>query len=99
MFITFTISKVSEDQLPAIDKFLSQFMPRFKQQPGVLAIFHCNRPDKGDEMTITVWESQEAVQAYRQSDLIKEPIAFEASGNMPTTREGYPLDYASSVAL
>jgi len=99
MFITFTSSKVPEEQMPAVDEFLSGFIPRFKEQPGVLAIFHCNRPDKGDEMTITFWESEEAVQAYRRSDLIKEPIAFEKSRGLPTTREGYQLLYASSSAI
>ena len=96
MYITFTSSKVNEQESRDADQFLEGFLPRFKRQPGVVAIFHYNRPDKGDEVTVTVWESEDAVKAYRQSELIKEPMAFEAAHNLPTTREGYPLVYATS---
>jgi len=96
MFITLTSSKVTEEQSREVDLFLEGFLPRFKQQPGVLAIFHYNRPEMGDDVTVTVWESEDAVKAYRQSALIKEPLAFESDHKLPTTREGHPLVYAAS---
>ncbi len=96
MHITMTNSKGTPEQLHEAEEFLSGFLPRFKQQPGVLAIYHFNRPDKGDELTIVVWENEDAVRAYRGSELIKEPIAFEKAHNMPTTREGYSLTFATS---
>jgi len=96
VYITFTRSKVTEEQSREVDTFLADFLPRFKGHPGVLAVFHYNRPEKGDEVTVTVWENEGAVKAYRQSALIEEPIAFESAHNLPTTREGYPLVYATS---
>lgn len=79
------------DQAAEVEDFLRGFLPRMKQQPGVIAILHYSRPEKGDESTIVVWENQEAVQAYRNGDLLKEAIAVENRLNLPTTREGYPL--------
>ena len=93
MFITITSSKVDSMQSEKVDKFLAEFLPRFQKQPGVNSIYHFDRPDKGDEVTVVVWESAEAVKAYRQSELIKEAIEFEKANNLPATREGYPLKY------
>jgi len=56
-------------------------------------VYHYVRPDKGDDSTLIIWESEAAVQAYRTSALVKEAIAFEQAHNLPTTREGYPLSY------
>jgi len=93
MFITITSSKVDSVQLEKVEKFLAEFLPRFQKQPGVNSIYHFDRPDKGDEVTVVVWESEDAVKAYRQSELIKEAIEFEKANNLPATREGYPLKY------
>jgi heme-degrading monooxygenase HmoA len=93
MFITITLSKVDTVQLEKVENFLAEFLPRFQKQPGVNSIYHFDRPDKGDEVTVVVWESEDAVKAYRQSELIKEVIEFEKANNLPATREGYPLKY------
>ena len=98
MFITITTSKVSPEQSEKVEKFLEKFLPRFKQQPGVIAIYHYSRADKGDESTIVIWENPEAVKAYRESDLMKEAMAYEQEldlGQM-TTREGYPLIFSAA---
>ncbi len=95
MFITITSSKVNADQLQEVETFLSDFLPRFEQQPGVAAIYHYIRPDQGDEVTVVIWENQEAVKAYRESALIQEATTFEKKHNLPATREGYPLQYAT----
>lgn len=63
--------------------------------PGVIAIYHYARPDRGDDRTIVIWESEEALQLYRQSELVKEAIAFEKKLNLPAIREAYPLTYSS----
>jgi len=97
MFITITSSKVTPEQSRQVEAFLGGFLPRLKQQPGVVAIYHYARPERGDEITIVVWKSQEAVKAYRESDLIKEAIAIETQLNLPATREGYPLVYGTCV--
>lgn len=93
MFMTITTSKATPEQLQEVETFLHEFLPRLKQQPGVLAIYHYVRPEQGDESTIIIWENEEAVQAYRKSELIKEAIAFEQAHHLPSTREGYPLIY------
>jgi heme-degrading monooxygenase HmoA len=93
MFITITISKATPEQLQEVETFLHEFLPRLKQQPGVLAMYHYTRPEQGDGSTMIIWENEEAVKAYRVSDLIKEAIAFEQAHHLPSTREGYPLIY------
>ncbi|HKZ70170.1 MAG TPA: antibiotic biosynthesis monooxygenase [Anaerolineales bacterium] len=97
MFITVTSSKVTPEQFKQVEAFLNGFLPRLKQQPGIVAIYHYARPEQGDEITTVVWKSQEAVKAYRESDLIKEAIVVETQLNLPATREGYPLVYGTSV--
>ncbi len=93
MFLTITTSQATPEQLQEVETFLHELLPRLKQQPGVLAIYHYARPEQGDESTIIIWENEEAVKAYRASDLIKEAIAFEQVHHLPSTREGYPLVY------
>ena len=93
MFLTITTSKATPEQFREVEAFLHEFLPRLKQQPGVLAMYHYARPEQGDESTIIIWENEEAVKAYRTSDLIKEAIAFEQAHHLPSTREGYPLLY------
>jgi len=93
MYITITTSKPTPEQFPEVEAFLYQFLPRVQQQPGVVAVYHYVRPDKGDDRTLIIWENEAAVQAYRTSALVKEAIAFEQAHNLPTAREGYPLRY------
>ena len=99
MYITLTHSQGTLDQLRQTGEFLAEFLPRLKQQPGVLAVYHFDRPDKGDDFTIIVWDNEEAVKDYRQGTLVKEALAFEQSHNMPATREGYPLSLGMSNKL
>lgn len=93
MFITITTSKVTPEQGQQVEGFLENFLPRMKQQPGVIAIYHFARPDKGDESTIVIWESSAAVKTYREGNLIKEAIAYEQELGLygTTTREGHQL--------
>jgi heme-degrading monooxygenase HmoA len=91
MFISITSSKYTEDQAPKVEAFLKTFLPRMRQAPGVVSIYNYARPDKGDEHTVVIWESEAALKAYRQSDLVKEAIAFEQAQGLPGTREAYPL--------
>lgn len=96
MFITLTHSQGEADQLRQADEFLASFLPRLKQEPGVLGVYHFNRPDKGDDYTLIIWQDEDSMKAYRQSSLVKEAIAFEKTNNLPATREGYPLTFATS---
>jgi heme-degrading monooxygenase HmoA len=93
MFITITSGKRNPKEIQATTTFLQGFLPRLQRQPGVLAVYHYARLEQSDSTTIIIWENEEAVRAYRASDLIREAIAFEQANNLSTTREGYPLDY------
>ena len=91
MFISITSSKVTPDEGKKVEKFLNRFLPRLKQQPGVHAIYHYSRPDKGDETTVIIWKDEDSLKRYRKSDWVKEAMAFEQQMNLPSTREAYPL--------
>jgi quinol monooxygenase YgiN len=45
MYITITTSKPTPEQLPEVEAFLHQFLPRVQQQPGIVAVYHYVRPD------------------------------------------------------
>ena len=95
MFITMTTGRGTPEQIQAATTFLRSFLPRLEQQPGVVAVYHYTRPEHGDHTTLIIWEHEEAVRAYRASDLVREAMAFEQANNLPATREGYPLDHPS----
>src|ERR1700676_4160960 len=44
MYITITTSKPTPEQLPEVEAFLHQFLPRVQQQSGVVAVYHYVRP-------------------------------------------------------
>ncbi len=93
MFISITSSQGTPDKFEQVENFLRSFLPRMRQFPGVVAIYHYARPEKMDESTIVIWESEEALKKYRQSELVQEAIAFEKKMAMPGTREAYPITF------
>jgi heme-degrading monooxygenase HmoA len=96
MFISFTStsSRMTMEQSARLTKFLEAFLPRMRKFPGIQAIYHYDQPEKGTASTLVIWESQEAMQNYRQSELIKEALAFEKEYGLPGTREAYPLIFS-----
>ena len=91
MYISITSSKYMQEHASKVEAFLKTFLPRMRQVPGVVAIYHYARLDKGDKYTVVIWESEGALKAYRQGDLVKEALAFEQALGLPGTREAYPL--------
>ncbi len=91
MYVTITSNRTSPQQTPMVEAFLAEFLPRLRHFRGVRAIHHYTRPDHGDDMTIIIWENEEAVKAYRASGLMKEVSDFESSQPTKAVREGYPL--------
>jgi quinol monooxygenase YgiN len=91
MYISFTGSKASKESQAEVEKFLSEFLPKMRKLPGVVAIYHYSRPEFGDDSTVVVWKDREALQAYRSGELIKEAIVFEKAHGLHLTREAYPL--------
>ena len=93
MFITFTTGTVTAEQSIAVEEFLAGFLPRMEAEAGALAAYHFDRPERGDNVTIIIWPSQEVAMRYREGDLKKEVDAFEKARGLSITREGYPLSY------
>jgi heme-degrading monooxygenase HmoA len=91
MFITITTSIVDEELSRKVEKFLESFLPRMREQPGVTAIYHTANRDKGEESTIVIWESEEVLEAFQQSDLIKEAMDFKKKYTVVSTGEAYPI--------
>lgn len=96
MVISLTKSQVTGEQAQRVEEFLHGLLPRMQRQPGVVAIYHYHDAGRGESTTAVIWESDEARQAYRQSELIKEAIAFEQKLGLASAREAYPLTYAST---
>jgi hypothetical protein len=91
--LSLTHSTVTPEQAQQIEAFLSSFLPRLKaEQPGVLAAYHYVAG--ADSTTVIAWESEAARLAYRNSDLIKEPLAMEQRLGTATVREAYPVTIA-----
>lgn len=97
MVLSVTTSRVTSEQARQVEAFLHGFLPRLKQEQGVVAVYHFSRPEPHESTTLIVWESDEARQAYRQGDLIKEAMAFEQRFDLASTRDAYPLTYASTA--
>jgi quinol monooxygenase YgiN len=91
MFITVTSSHPSPEEWKLIKPFMSDFIPRLRQVPGVIAVYFAYREDKGDETTFIVWENTQSIQSYRQSSLFQEAVAFEKEHGLSSTRDGFPL--------
>jgi heme-degrading monooxygenase HmoA len=95
VIISFTSSQVTPEQGRVVEEFLAAFLPRLKaEQPGVVAVYHFTRSDAGEQVTVIVWEDEDARAAYRQSDLIKEALELEQRLGLASTREAYPLTLA-----
>jgi steroid delta-isomerase-like uncharacterized protein len=94
MFITITRSHPTPEQFEQAEDFLHEFLPRLEQQPGVKDIYHFGGP--GEATTIIVWDSESAIDAYRESALMQEALAFERDHDEVTTRERYAIRHAAS---
>ncbi|HEY3413315.1 MAG TPA: antibiotic biosynthesis monooxygenase [Armatimonadota bacterium] len=95
MYVTVTSGEVNPAEAAKVEGSLQRILPRVKAFPGVLAIVHYVRPEKGDDVTIIVWENQQACQAYRESPLMQEVLAVERDMGVKITREGYPVSYGA----
>jgi heme-degrading monooxygenase HmoA len=91
MVVTITEGHYSDEHRARTEAFLAEFLPRMKQQPGVLEILHYADPETHTSTTVTLWESEADVRHYRESELIKEAIAFEKQTGEAARRAG-PFD-------
>jgi len=96
MFITTTTSKPRADQMENVETYLAAFLPRLKELPGIIAVYHFLRPEQQEDVTIIVWKDQTALKNYRESPLFQEAVAYEKENQIPSAREGFPLVYPVS---
>ena len=68
---------------------MANFLPKAKKLPGIDAVYHYTRPDKGNECTVINWRDRESLVSYREGDLIKEAIAFELKHGLKISRESH----------
>ena len=86
MLLTTTTSTGTQEQLASVEQYLAEFLPRLKQEPGVVEILHVVERERGEDSTFIPWESPEALARYRESALMQEAIAEERRLGMPATR-------------
>jgi quinol monooxygenase YgiN len=92
MIVTVTEGHPNEAQEAQTEAFLAEFLPRMKQEPGVVEILHYTDPESGAAVTVVVWESDGDVRRYRERELIREAIAFEQKVGESVPRAGrFPL--------
>lgn len=92
MYVTVTASRgLRAKQAQRVEGFLSEFLPRLKQEPGVKEILHGSSPEGSDATTIIVWESPDDAKRYRESALIGEPMALEKELGLASTRVGFAV--------
>jgi heme-degrading monooxygenase HmoA len=96
VYVTIISNRTSPQRTPRVKAFLDEFLPRLRRFRGVRAIHHYQRPDHGDDMTIIIWNNEEAAEAYRRSDLRRGAEAFERSREARSVREGRPQSYSLS---
>jgi len=88
MILTVTESVLNPEQLARVESFLAGFLPRMREAPGVVEILHYADRESGRAQTLVVWEGEADVRAYRESELVKEAMAFEKSVGAPGDRKG-----------
>jgi quinol monooxygenase YgiN len=91
MFVTITTSHPTPDEWKVIKPFMTIFIPKLRQVPGVHAVYFSYREDKGDETTFIVWENTQTIQTYRESPLFKEAVEFEKKHGLSSSRDGFPI--------
>jgi heme-degrading monooxygenase HmoA len=94
MIITITTSHLTLEQFRQSEDFLPLFLPKLRNFPGVINLYHYVGPDPHSRTTLVIWASEQDMQTYRQSDLVKEANTFAASMGEQVTRETYPLLYS-----
>jgi heme-degrading monooxygenase HmoA len=98
MYVTVTASQgLSNEQAERVEDFLGEFLPRLQQEPGVRQILHGASADGRDLTTIIVWDSEDDAKRYRESALIREPIALENELGLASTRGGFEVSQHSSA--
>ena len=80
-------SRLPHDEL---EQRYKERMPRFREVPGLIQKYYSYDPSTEEWAGIYLWDSEESVAAYLESDLRKSiPEAYELTG--PPRVERFPL--------
>jgi hypothetical protein len=90
MYVSITTSRVNGKDAVEFEKFLAEFLPRVKEQPGAEVVVHYARPGKSDECSVIIWRDAESFAAYDGSELAMEMLSFELNHGIKSVREAYP---------
>jgi heme-degrading monooxygenase HmoA len=60
----------------------------------VVSHYHFMKPNRGEEVTAIIWESEDARADFRESELIKEALELKQRLGVASTREAHPLTLA-----
>jgi heme-degrading monooxygenase HmoA len=88
-------SQITPEQFRQTEEFLHSFLPKLKNFPGVVHIYHYAGPDQSSGNTLIIWENEQALRVYRESELVKEAIAFEKKSGENVSRQSYPLLFSA----
>ena len=64
-------------QLPheEVHRFMEERAPQFRQVPGLLQKYFCRESATGEYAGVYLWDSEESLRRYRQSDLARTTAA------------------------
>jgi heme-degrading monooxygenase HmoA len=93
MYVSITTSRVNGKDAVEFEKFLADFLPKVKEQPGAEVIYHYSRPGKSDECSVVIWRDEESFTAYDKGELAMERLSFELNHGIKSVREAYPTSF------
>ena len=64
-----------------VQRRMEERLPQFRQVPGLLQKYFCRESATGDYAGVYLWDSEESLRRYRQSDLARStPAAYRVEG-------------------
>jgi heme-degrading monooxygenase HmoA len=93
VLVNITSSRPNDQERYRIDEFLKSLLPRVQEFPGAQSVWHFWRAEEGESVTIIIWESEEAMMRFRESDIVQDVMRFEQEIGVPARREVYPLHF------
>lgn len=75
----------SQLALEDVRRVMDERAPGYRAVPGLLQKYYVREPSTGEYGAVYVWESEESVQAFRQTDLAKTiASAYQVTGEPRT---------------
>lgn len=76
-FVKFESGLTDDD----VRRTMEERAPQFRALPGLVQKYYVHEPETGEYAGIYIWESEEALDEFRNSDLARSiPAAYEVAG-------------------